>query len=518
MKKNRRLISKLFTWSATVVFSLSVNLAGADEKPKGKRPNIVLIVADDLGYNDLSSYGNKLISTPNIDALVKEGTNFSQGYVSAPICSPSRAGLMTGRYQQRFGYEFFAATPETWGVQDQAHAEASKKALQKFGVFYTIDGLDLAAYNKTPQGLPASEITIASLLKNAGYKTGIIGKWNLGETQDFIPEKYGFDYHYGFLSGGSRYGSTDDVDLVVKDLPHLYWNAQIIKYGKGPVKLRKNNEVISTTEYLTTRFGDEAASFIEANKADPFFLYVPFNAPHDPLMAKKEDFAGVTTTRDSTKRVYEAMVKSLDDAVGTITKKLSDLGLDKNTLIIFTSDNGGAMYTHVYDNKPLRAGKATHFEGGIRVPYIAKYPGTIPASKIYNNPVSTLDFLPTIAAAAGVKLPEHVFYDGVNLLPFVNGKVTGIPHQTLYWRSGWAKAIRSGDYKLYINEKEHKKLLFNIKEDLSEQHDLSQKNPDKVSELNTRLLQWEKTLAPPAWPSVWYMEYKNGDEVNYFPI
>ncbi|EHQ28918.1 sulfatase [Mucilaginibacter paludis] len=505
------------TLTAAFLTGTLLNL-NAQQPAKAKQPNVVLILADDLGYNDLSSYGNTLINTPNIDALAKEGVNFTQGYVSAPICSPSRAGLITGRYQQRFGYEFFAATPATWGVQDAAHAEASKNALRKYGAYYTIDGLALETYNKTPQGLPANEITIAGLLKKQGYKTAVIGKWNLGETDDFIPEKYGFDYHYGFLSGGSRYGSTDDVDFVVKDLPHLYWNAQIIKYGKGPVKLRKNAGTVLTTEYLTTRFGNEAADFIEANKNRPFFLYVPFNAPHDPFMAKKEDFAAVTTVKDSTRRVYQAMVKSLDDAVGVITKKLKELNLDKNTLIIFTSDNGGAMYTHALDNKPLRGGKATHFEGGIRVPFIIKYPGGIPAGEVFNKPVSTLDLFPTIAAVTGANLPGNVTYDGVNLLPYVNNLNKSKPHQFLYWRSGWAKAIRKDDFKLYINEREGKTYLFNISTDIGEGHDLLKENPQKAEELRRDLLKWEKTLAPPLWPSVWYMEYKNGNDINYFPI
>ncbi|MGY3212702.1 sulfatase [Mucilaginibacter sp. HD30] len=481
------------------------------------RPNVVFILADDLGYNDLSSYGSKLIQTPHIDALAKEGAKFSQAYVSAPICAPSRAGLITGRYQQRFGFEFFAATAETWGVQDSAHAADSRKTLKPFGVTYT-DGIDYKAYGKIKQGIPEKETTIAELLKARGYKTGIVGKWNLGETDDFIPEKHGFDYHYGFLSGGSRYGSVDDVDLITKDLPHLYWNASIIKYGKGPVTLRKNSEAVKTTEYLTYRFANEAADFIEKNKDEPFFLYVPFNAPHDPFMATKADFASVTTVADSTKRVYQAMVKSLDNAVGIITQKLKDLNLDKNTIIIFTSDNGGASYTHAYDNEPLRAGKATHFEGGIRVPYFIKYPGVIPAGKVYDAPVSTLDILPTVAAAAGAELPKGVKYDGVNLLPFVAGNNKGNPHNTLYWKSGWAKAIRSGDYKLYINEREGKTYLFNIKTDISEKTDLLKKNPAKVKQLQNELKLWENGLPPAAWPSVWYMCYENGKDVNYFPI
>jgi arylsulfatase A-like enzyme len=480
-------------------------------------PNVVFILADDLGYNDLSSFGNKLISTPNIDALGREGVKFTQAYVSAPICAPSRAGLITGRYQQRFGFEFFVGSAKLWGVDDSVHVQETKKALLPYGVFYP-DGIDYKAYAKIKQGLPKSEVTIAGLLRGSGYKTGIIGKWNLGDTEEFAPEENGFDYHYGFLGGGSRYGSVDDADLVIEDLPHLYWVKQILKYGKGPVALRQNGKTVYTSEYLTTRFGEEAADFIDKNKDKPFFLYVPFNAPHDPFMATKADFAGVTTVKDSTRRVYQAMVKALDNAVGVITQKLRDLGLDQNTIIIFTSDNGGAAYTHALDNRPLRGGKATHFEGGIRVPYFIKYPGVLPAGKIYDKPVSTLDIFPTLAAASHTKLPEGVHYDGVNLIPYVTGQNNAVPHPILYWRSGWAKAIRKGDFKLYINEKEGKELLFNIRDDLGETHDLSLENRAKVKELEQELANWEKTLAKPLWPSVWYMRYTNGPDVNYFPI
>lgn len=496
-----------------------------DDKPEasksaGKKPNVVIILADDLGYHDLSSYGNTLINTPNIDALGKEGVKFNQGYVSAAYCSPSRAGLLTGRYQQRFGSEFIVGSAATWGIENADKAKISQVSawLNKFDVVFDKD-LDVKKFSEIKQGLPLQEITIAELLREQGYKTGWVGKWHLGEGGDLIPSKQGFDYSYGILGGGTTYGAASDPQLISRHLSHLFWDKSVFKEKRsGWGAVQQNGKETEVKEYLTSRFGDEAADFIEKNKDNPFFLYLAFNAPHDPVQAKKSDFDLLTSIKDSTQRAYQAQVKSLDDAVGVVTRKLKELNLDNNTIVIFLSDNGGATYTHVLDNKPLRAGKATNFEGGIRVPFFIKYPGVIKGGKDFDQPVSSLDFFTTIAAATGASLPDDVSYDGVNLLPYLKGEKKERPHESLFWRVGFAKAVRKGDYKLYINEKENQTLLFDLKNDVSESHNLASANKEKVEELKQELIKWENSVQPPRWPSVMYMKYNNNGEFNYFPI
>lgn len=484
-------------------------------RPQTAKPNIIVILADDLGYSDLASYGNPVVKTPNIDALGKEGVRFTQAYSSAPICSPSRAGLLTGRYQQRFGFEFLV--PQSTG------SKPTPEQVQKYAAFAKQvgsspeQGIDEETFNQIRKGLPDTEVTLAQLLKKNGYKTAAIGKWHVGETDGFYPGQKGFDYHYGFYSGLSLYAPENDPRVVNKHLPWAL-SEYAAWHRKGSNRIVRNNQDLEEKQFLTDKFADEAISYIEQNKNNPFFLYLPFNAPHDPFQAKKSDFDKYPKVTDSTKRVYYGMISGLDDAVGRIHNKLKELGLDKNTLIVFTSDNGGATYTRATDNAPLRGGKLSHFEGGYSVPFFIKYPGKVPTGKEYNQPVSLLDVFSTAAAVAGVSLPADKEYDGVNLLPYLNNQSQGHPHETLFWRSGYSKAVRKGDYKLYINERNGKQLLFNLANDRSETKDLCKEQPEKVRELLAALQAWENKVQKPTWPSRNNSTIDVQGERYYFPI
>jgi arylsulfatase A-like enzyme len=479
------------------------------------KPNIIVILADDLGYSDLASYGNPIVKTPNIDALGKEGVRFTQAYSSAPICSPSRAGLLTGRYQQRFGFEFLV--PQSTGSKPTPEQLKKNAAFAKLVGSSPEQGIDEQAFNKIRKGLPDTEITLAQLLKQNGYKTAAIGKWHVGETDGFYPGQKGFDYHYGFYSGLSLYAPESDPTVVNKHLP---WALSEVAawHRNGSNRIVRNNQDVEEKQFLTDKFANEAVSYIEQNKNNPFFLYLPFNAPHDPFQAKKSDFDKYPQVSDSTKRVYYGMISGLDNAVGKIHNKLKELGLDKNTLIIFTSDNGGATYTRATDNAPLRGGKLSHFEGGYSVPFFFKYPGKVPAGKEYHQPVSLLDIFSTAAAVAGVSLPADKEYDGVNLVPYLTNQNQSRPHETLFWRSGYSKAVRKGDYKLYINERNGKQLLFNLANDRSESKDLCHEQPEKVKELLAALQAWENKVQKPFWPNRTNSTIDVHGEKYYFPI
>ncbi|MDI3318399.1 sulfatase [Pinibacter soli] len=488
-----------------LAFSVNANMLQAQQKP-----NIVVILADDLGYNDISTYGNKLVPTPHIDSLAMSGVKMLNGYCTSPICSPSRAAILTGRYQQRFGFEF-----------QEKDAPIGKLSLLQEKKFYKRahkegDIIDLSRDSVVvPNGLPKDEITLAQVLKKNGYRTAAIGKWNLGVADYQLPDAKGFDYFYGFYAAAGLYALEKDSTIVDQHIDDILdkptWFRR--KYSA----LVRNGKPVDETEYLTTKFGEEAVAFIEQNKNDPFFLYVPFNAPHTPFQAPKDIVAKFANIAEPQKQVYYAMITALDNAVGKIINKLKETGLDKNTLIIFTSDNGGATYTTATDNEPLKGGKMCEFDGGIKVPYIMSYAEKIPAGTTYQSPVSTLDIFSTAVAAAGIASPVDKVYDGVNLLPFVTGEKSNVPHDILYWRNGYSKAIRKGDYKLYINERDKVEYLYDLSKDPGEHNDLSATLPDKVTDLKTELNRWEATLGKPLWKSRFHFRLKVRDRYYMFP-
>jgi arylsulfatase A-like enzyme len=410
------------------------------------KPNIVLIVGDDLGYADLGSYGCKDVPTPYLDSIAKNGVRFTDGYVSCPYCSPTRAGLMTGRYQTHFGHEFNPGPAE--------------QAVDEFG-------------------LPLSETAMPKRLKDLGYKTGMFGKWHLGYKPAFHPQQRGFDEYVGFLGGAHSF-----LDAEADPANPIF---------RGTSKIPK-------VEYTTDLFATEAAAFIDRNKDNPFFVYLPFNAVHTPLQALKkyEDrFEGKIA--DPRRKTMAAMLSAMDDGVGLVLKSLEKHKLTSRTLVVFHSDNGGPTAANTSRNTPLRGFKSQVYEGGIRVPFLMQWPGKIPKGKVYPHPVIALDLLPTFAAAAGATPTADWKLDGVNLLPFLNGKDKGVPHKHLFWRFGQQWAMRDADWKLMSMG--DATVLYNLKTDIGEQKDLSAAEPARVEMMTAAWKAWDKNNIPAKWTS-----------------
>jgi arylsulfatase A-like enzyme len=405
-----------------------------------RKPNIIVIVADDLGYGDTTPYGGKEIPTPAIASLARNGVRFTDGYVSCPVCSPTRAGLITGRYQQRFGHEFNPGPP--------AQAE------ENFG-------------------LPLSETTMAQRLKALGYRTGMVGKWHLGYRPEFHPMKRGFDEYYGFLGGAHSY-----LDLADRDNPVM-----------------RGTEPVSQIGYLTEDFTREAIAFIERRKSDPFFLYLTYNAVHNPLQATEKYLARFSHIADTRRRTFAAMLSALDDGIGQVMALVRERGIEDDTLVIFISDNGGPTPATTASNGPLRATKGQVFEGGIRVPFIMQWKRRLAAGKTYSQPVIALDILPTALAAAGAGAPAGL--DGVNLLPYLAGGA-GAPHEALYWRFGAQHAVRMGDWKLTASGG-GQPMLFHLAKDIGETTDLAAQEPARLEQLKAAWERWNGELAPPRW-------------------
>ncbi len=482
------------------------------------QPNIIFIVADDLGYSDLHSYGNPAIHTPNIDSLGMGGIRFTRAYVTSPICSPSRMGMMTGRYQNRFGSEYmpYDKFDPAFLKNLRKHYFALRKKDPGLKTLKPHLGLKESNY-KT--GMDLHEITMAQLLKKQNYTTGLVGKWNLGDDPGNRPYERGYDYSYYFDGALTRY-VDDPVDtsrFINQHLPWAFSELPAWTPRGGATAIREGMDIVKDTGYLTFSFAEKAAAFIEKNKDHPFFLTLTFNAPHDPFQVPRDYFDRLPNVKDTVKRVYYGMIEALDDAVGKIIEKLRTLHLDDQTMIVFISDNGGATYTRATDNAPLRGGKCTHFEGGLMVPFFIKYPSLNMGSAVYDKPVSSLDIFATVAAIANISLPADRVYDGTNLIPFLTNN-SGFPHEVFYWRSGYSKAICKKNWKLYINEKNKKKFLFDLSSDIEEKNDLSSVHPDKVNELMNDLKNWENTqTVKPAWPSVADLLIAVDGEEFYFP-
>jgi len=449
-----------------VVLSLGLTESRAHRPSTAKRPpNIILILGDDLGVCDVSLYGCQEIPTPNIDSIAARGVKFTNGYVSAPVCSPSRAGLMTGRHQQRFGFEFNAGP------------------LQR-------------AVNNKEMGLPLGEITLAQALKKAGYATGMVGKWHLGMQAKFHPTQRGFDEYFGFLFGASNYFDPNGPEAVTAQAGGNEGNQA---WPRGPLNpIYRNQTPIEESEYLTDAFAREAVAYIDRHQKEPFFLYAPFNAPHTPLQAAKKYVDRFPQIKDQRRQVYAAMVSALDDAVGAILKKLRETGLERDTLVVFTSDNGCAAYTNACTNDPLRFGKLTHFEGGFRVPFVLQFPAQIKGGATYDQPISALDLFPTALALAGGTLPSDRPYDGVDLLPFLTGKKRRPPHDVLCWRNGENAGVRKGSWKLFKGGDQY--WLYDLAKDQGEQRNLADQYPKVVEDLKAELRKWEAQMGQPMWP------------------
>ncbi len=470
---------------------------GPERAPANRRrPNIVLIVADDLGYNDLTVNGGGVaggtVPTPNIDSIGREGVNFVQGYAGHGTCAPSRAAILTGRYPTRFGFEFTPAPP------------ALGRSMRTFnygihnGVSFPEREKDMIPFAK--MGLPQSEITIAALLQDAGYHTMHLGKWHLGESAEFGVTKRGFNE--SLLTSGSMFLPKDDPRVVnsMQDfdpIDRFLWVSMPFYAQKdgGPGFQPKN--------YLTDYMTDEAVKAIHANRNRPFFAYLAYNAPHTPLQATKADYEALSHIKDHRLRVYAAMIRALDRGVGRVLQQLEEDGLTDDTLVIFTSDNGGAGYIGLPDvNKPFRGWKLTYFEGGIRAPFLMRWPAAIPAGATYRAPVSHFDIFATAASAAKVTLPKDRVIDGVNLVPYVTGRNTGRPHENLFWRSGDYQVVRAGDWKLQVTDRPSKDWLFDLSHDPTERINVAASMPGKVAELKRLLARHNATQVRPLWPQL----------------
>jgi arylsulfatase A-like enzyme len=490
-------------------------LADTGKPPEARPPNIVLMVADDLGKHDVSLYGPSPVATPALAELAAGGVTFEHGYVVSPVCSPSRAALLTGRYPQRFGFELL--THDRYPV-NRIEWWFARTFFSTHG-FHTLARPTAPAWRDAErQGIPAGEVTLAELLRKQGYRTGIFGKWHLGFGEEMLPQARGFEEHYGFYDAFSLYADEDDPNIASVRGRYFVDRYQWWRGRSGGSAIRQNGKIVEEPEYLTAAIAREASEWIEARRDEPFFAYVPFNAPHAPLQAPRNYVARLSTIGNHDQRIYYAMVAALDDAVGRVLAALDRIGARDNTLVIFLSDNGAASYMEIVDNRPLNGGKLTNFEGGVNVPFVMRWPGTIPPGTRYSHAVSALDVFATAAAAAGVATPSVHPLDGVDLAPFVQGHKTTPPHEMLFWRTGGHRAVRAGSYKLVSDAITGSQALFDLDADPSEQNDLVASEPDRAKRLANALAAWEAELRSPRWPPVMEYRFTIGGHRFVFPL
>lgn len=470
----------------------------ATAPPSERPPNVVLIVADDLGYNDLTWNGGGVadgtVPTPNIDSLARDGVDFRQGYAGNATCAPSRAAILTGRFPTRFGFEFTPAPKAFMRLIARWGHDAARPPK-----YYAEREADVPPLEQ--QGIPPEETTIAELMRERGYRTLGIGKWHVGEGP-MAPNEQGFDEYLGFLQGAALFAPVDDPNYVESrqdfdPIDAFLWanlDFAVTKDG-GPR--------FAPSAYMTDYLADQAVRAIDANKNRPFFLYLAFNAPHTPLQATREDYDALAHIENHTLRVYGAMIRALDRGVGKVLDALRANGLDENTLVLFTSDNGGANYIGLPDiNAPYRGWKLTFFEGGVRTPFFARWPKVLPAGQKVETPVGHVDLFATAAAAAGGELPKDRVIDGVDLVALARGEKQAKQHEALFWRSGHYRAVRVGDWKLQISERPPKTWLFDLKNDPTERTNVADARPDKVRELTAVLQRYDGEMVKPIWPAL----------------
>lgn len=432
---------------------LVAHSAGAAEaKPQNTKPNILVILSDDQGFSDVGFQGCTDIPTPNLDRLAKEGVHCTNGYVSHPFCSPSRAGMLTGRYQARFGHE---------------HNPRYNP-------------------NNHQEGLPLTEKILPEYLKPAGYATGWIGKWHLGSAPEFHAENRGFQETFGFLSGMHRYLGWTPSDTKEASLP-------ILRDGKP----------VDVAEHLTVAFGHEASSFVRRHQSEPWFLYLAFNAPHDPEEPTPERLERFKDIANKKRRAYAAQVSLLDDAIGETLDALRETGQARRTLVFFFSDNGAPVTTanggsgpNGGINAPLRDGKHSVYEGGVHVPFVVRWPERLPAGKDYTQTVSSLDVFATALASAGVPMPTDRTYDGVDLVPYLSGENGGPPHEHLFWRlNERAQAAGLEARNKLVRDGTKPDQLFDLSKDIGESTNIATDHSDTTSALNKAIDHWFHAMA-----------------------
>lgn len=426
---------------------------------KSSAPNIIIILTDDQGYGDVGFNGCQDIPTPNIDRIAQNGTVFSRGYVSYPVCGPSRAGLITGRYQDRFG---FGRNP-------------------------------VLAPEDSSMGLPLTEQTLATVLGQVDYHSMAIGKWHLGAHPTLHPLKRGFNEFFGFLSGGHRYFPKEWV----------LWDINVIqKQSDGyRTKLMSDYTRVDEKEYLTDALSREAAKFVRRASDNPFFLYLAYNAPHGPLQATQKYLDRFAHIKNKKRRTYAAMVSAVDDGVGQLLDALKERGIEDNTIVFFLSDNGGPEPKNGSDNGPLKEGKSSLFEGGVRVPFAVQWPGKIPAGQVYDEAVISLDIFATAVAQAQAPIRASHPIDGTDLIPYLNGQQKGVPHEYLFWRKfdqNWyiAQEGKSG-LKLMTGRKNEPR-LFDLKRDIGEDTDIAKRKQKVIKKLNKEQMDWLMEMIEPS--------------------
>ncbi|MGB0621950.1 MAG: sulfatase-like hydrolase/transferase [Myxococcota bacterium] len=469
------------------------NRAAAD-----RPPNIVLILADDLGWNDLTFQGGGVaggtVPTPHIDSLAAQGASFTNGYAANATCAPSRAALMSGRYGTRFGFEF---TPTPDGMMPLATLAAESIDRVSLRERYLFEVEDERPYEE--MGMPASEITLAELLATRGYHNVHIGKWHLGRVDGMAPHEQGFDESLLMTSG--LYLPEDDPEVVnskqeFDGIDQFLWASMnfAAQYNGGPA--------FAPGGYLTDWYSEEAVRVIEANRDRPFFLYLAHWAPHTPLQALREDYEALDHIELHRERVYAAMIRSLDRGIGQVLQALEDQGLADNTLVLFTSDNGGAGYIGLPDvNQPYRGWKMTLFEGGIHVPYFLKWPERIEPGTEVDAPVHHFDLYATAAAAAGATLPTDRKVDGIDLLPWATGDANGVPHEALFWRSGASRSALIDGWKLNVSDPPGRTWLYEMSSDPTEKRDRSEAEPERLASMLAALDAHDADQGPPGWAS-----------------
>jgi arylsulfatase A-like enzyme len=454
-----------------ILLALTVIVGAVKAQGNGDKPNVVLILADDLGYQDVGFNGSKDIPTPNIDKIAKNGVLFKNGYVTYAVCGPSRAGLITGRYQDRFG---FSRNP-------------------------------LLAPNDINMGLPLSEDTMADILKRSGYTNSIIGKWHLGTHPDLYPTKRGFDEFFGFVDGGHQYFPQN---WTLNDITQTR-----SEYDGYKTKLLRGTKPVEESEYLTDALSREAVSFIDRNAKKPFFLYLAYNAPHTPLQATSKYLDRFNNIENPKRKTYAAMVSAMDDGVGAVLQQLKDKGLEENTIVIFLSDNGGPENDNASNNGLLRGQKGNFWDGGIKVPFAIQWPAKIKAGTVYTKPIISLDILATVASHINAKINPKKPLDGVNLLPFITGKNNAAPHDYLFWRNYDQNivAVRTENNKIVVT-KTYQDELFNSMNDVSEKTNLVNQDRKTFEQLMQQWKVWNKDLLEPSFLGL--LEDKQYSELN----
>jgi len=459
------------------------------------KPNVIVILVDDLGFNEVSTYGAGMgdgrVKTPNIDQLAADGVLCTNGYSATAVCSPSRAALLTGRFPTRFGFEF---TPTSKGFGKLIAKMSEDHAVPP--IYDSEIDNNLQPFNA--MGLPQSEVTIPEMLQGQGYHSVQIGKWHLGATEEYIPTNHGFDESL-WIESGSMFLPEDDPNIVNAKLD--FDPIDKFLWPNLPYAVQFNDSPrFEPDGYLTDYLSDEAVKVIEKNKNQPFFLYMAYWAVHTPLQALKSDYDQLDFIEDHAERVQAAMVLAVDRGVGKIRKALKDHGLDDNTMIIFTSDNGAPHYVGLPDlNKPYRGWKISYFEGGVHIPYIVSYPDSLAGGQKYEGRVSNLDIFSTIGALSGATLPADRKMDGANLLPFLSGVQEGEPARPLFSKSDTYTFLIKDGWKLQVDEEQEKTWLFNLNTDPTEQNNLVNIEKEKLAELSALRQEIMAEQAPPIW-------------------